>query len=242
LALTQHAVLVAIDATILLETLQLIVSQWAPEIKVFYITIPAFMEADLIDPYSGGAWLWLIEVIIPNYDTVRIAKNTVDVIYGGDNFLKGNIDIGKLALSSDGTIPRIALRIAQDSVHNLEAIMNATQGFANSTVKVIRTCEKYLETPVRNLEATYSVRIAGSDSAWLMLTLGIPNPLLQRIPLELYSSSVCELATPTLFKGVKCQYAGDDTFCTGLFEDCWAKGNAQHWGAELGLDPNSVRI
>ena len=231
-----------VDVTVTPATLAAKAILHAPTVIITYTAIPPFMEADLIEPYSGGAWLWLVEVIVPGYDTVRVARNTANVIYGGVNFLRGNLDIGKLALSGDGTIPRITLRIAQDSTHNLEEIINATKGGENGHVKIIRTCEKFLETPVLSLEATYAIRTAGSDSEWVLFTLGIPNPLLQRMPRELYNSSVCPLATPSLFKGVKCRYTGGDTICTGLFEDCRKKGNAQHWGAELGLDQSSVRV
>lgn len=230
------------DCTVTPSTLGALVTLHVPTIKVFYTAIPSFMLADLIAPYSGGAWLWLIEVIVPGYDTVRLARNTEDVFYGTHNFPKSSFAVNKQVLSGDGTIPRLALRIAQDETHNLEAIMNATKGMGNGSVKIIRTCEKFSDTPVQDFEAIYGILTAGSDSEWIALSLGIPNPLTQKIPRDLYSSSICPLATPSLFKGVKCRYTGEDTTCTGLFEDCRTKGNAQHWGAELGLDPSSIRV
>lgn len=244
LALTLHAptVIIPADVTILPGTLQLVASLLTPEIVTRFATIPSFMLKDLIDPYSGGAWLWLIEISVPGYDTVRKARNTEDIEYNGANFPKGNFDVGRQSLSGDGSIPRIVLRVAQDPDHVLEDIVNATKGGADGTVKLIRTCEKFLDTPVEALEAEYDILIAGSDVEWMTFSIGIPNLLTQRIPLWLYSSKVCPLATPSLFKGPRCRYVGGDTVCTGLLEDCYAKGNAVHWGAEIGLDPNAVRI
>lgn len=242
LALTQHAVVISIDVTVLPVTLQLVATLLTPEVGAFYPTIPPFMLKDLIDPYSGGAWLWLVEIAIPGYDIVRIAKNTEDIIYGSVLFPKGNFDPGKQFFASDASIPRVQLRVAQDGTHVLEDIVNASKGGENGTVKLIRTCEKFLDIPVDALEADYDILTAGSDPIWVMFILGIPNPLLQRIPLWAYSSKVCPLATPSLFKGPRCQYTGNDTVCTGLLEDCYAKGNAAHWGAEIGLDPNAVRV
>lgn len=207
-----------------------------------HIAIPPFMVKDLIDPYSSGAWLWLVAISIPGQDIYRRSKNTEPVVYGGINFPKGNIIIGKQKASSDGSIPRISLKIAQEPDCVLENIINESKGGRYGTVKIIRTCEKYLEEPVGNLEADYDIMTAGSDYQWVVFTLGLPNLLTQRIPLWLYSSKVCPLATPSLFKGVKCQYAGGDTTCTGLYEDCFTKGNKIHWGAEMGLDPNAVRL
>jgi len=211
---------------------------------IFYKTIPPFMHKDLIDPYGTmGAWLWLAEIVVPTQTTQRIARNTADVIYGGITFNKSNFDPpGRIPLTGDGSIPRIQLRVAQDGTGTLEDIVNATKGGKNGTVKLIRTCEKYFEMPVSELERTYDILTAGSDSMWVTFSLGIPNPLTQRIPLWSYSSKVCPLATPSLYKGPRCQCVHADAVCTGLLGDCRTKGNAVHWGAEIGLDPNAVRV
>ena len=211
---------------------------------VTYAEIPPFMHEDLIAPYGDmGAWIWLVEIVVPTQATQRIARNTEVVVYGVTSFTAGNFDPpGRIPLAGDGSVPRIQLRMAQDTAKTLENIVNATKGGENGTVKLIRTCEKYFDSPVKAFERTYDILTAGSDPQWVTFTLGIPNPLLQRIPLWSYSSKVCPLATPSLFKGPRCQYAGEDATCTGLFEDCYAKGNAEHWGAEIGLDPSAVRI
>ena len=230
-----------VDCTIIPTTLGLLLSLEPSLVDVFYPEIPPFMHKDLIDPYSGGAWLWLFEISVPGYEIQRQARNPANIIYGGMLFPKGNFNIGKQSLVSDASIPSIVLQVAQESDRVLENIVNATKGCEDGTAKIIRTCEKYLDIPIDELEADYDILTAGSDSQWVTFVLGIPNPLMQRFPLWLYSSKVCPLATPSLFKGPRCQYSGGDSVCTGLFEDCYLKGNAVHWGAEIGLDPNAVR-
>ena len=207
-----------------------------------YYEIPSFMEKDLIDPYSGGAWLWLVQIAIPGQTTQRIARNTADIVYGGDDFPKGNFDPPKQSSSGDGSVPKVVLSVAQDRDSVLENIINATKGGTNGIVKIIRTCEKFLTSPVAELEADFDILTAGSNTEWVIFSLGMPDPLIQRIPLWLYSSKVCPYATPSLFKGVRCQYIGAYPTCTGLLEDCFTKGNIVHWGAEVGLDPNAVRV
>lgn len=242
LALTLHAPAIPYDVTVLVETLQLALALWTPEVSMRSVEIPPFMLKDLIDPYSGGAWLWLYEISVSGYATQRAVRNTEGIVYGGVLFPKGNFKLGRQSLAGDASIPYIILQVAQDREKVLEKIVNATKGCANGTAKIIRVCEKFFDTSVDALEAEYSILTAGSDFQWVTFVLGIPNPLVQRIPLWLYSSKVCPLATPSLFKGPRCRYAGPDTVCTGLFEDCYLKGNAAHWGAEIGLDPNAVRI
>lgn len=214
------------------------------DIESGYGVIPSEMHKDLIDPYGDmGAWIWLVEIVVPTQATQRIARNPVSVVYGIITFVAGNFEPpGQIPLVGDGSIPRIQLRVAQDGTGTLENIINATKGGENGTVKLIRTCEKYFNSPVKALEHTYDILIAGSDPQWVTFSLGIPSPLTQRIPLWSYSSKVCPLATPSLFKGPRCKYSDGDAVCTGLLSDCRTKGNAENWGAEAGLDPNAVRV
>ena len=209
----------------------------------FYTEIPSFMQKHLIDPYSGGAWLWLCEIAVPGYDTQQIARNTADVCHVGKDFTKANIQIGKQAFAGDGSIPRITLQVGQDPDRAIENIVNESEGCYNGTVKLIRVNEKFLDYGVEALEADYGMLVAESDWEWVTFTLGIPNPLTQRIPLRIGSSKICPWAIPELFKGAECQYTGAETSCTGTIEDCRDnKDNANLWGGELGLDPNATRI
>jgi phage-related protein len=214
---------------------------WTNHLPV-YADIPPSMHQDLIDPYSGGAWLWLCQIIVPGYATIRIARNTEDIVYGEKSYDKFNLQIGEQMFSGDGSIPRVTLRVFQDVNRIIEDMVNETEGAIGANVKLIRVCEKYLDTPVAALEADYENLAAESDSEWVTFTIGVPNPLTQRFPLRIDSYSSCPWATPSLFKGPECQYTGSDGTCTGTYNDCWTKGNAVHWGAELGLDPNVVKV
>jgi len=213
---------------------------WSP-LSTSYEDIPPFMEADIIDPYSGGAWLWLLEIHFTGYDTIYLARNTEDVTYADQVYTAHNIKISQQRFISDGSIPRNTIRIAQDGTYELEDKLNEAQGVTGH-VKLIRTNEKFLDSPVGDLERTYSILGAKSDWQWFTLTLGIPNPLHKKFPLRSTSSKKCPYHTPALFKGVECQYAGADSTCTGLYEDCFEKGHAAYWGGELGLDAKVMKI
>jgi len=200
------------------------------------------MERDLIDPYTGGAWLWLCELTLPGYPIIRLARNTEDIVYGGYTFTAHNFDPGLPVSSGDGSVPQTLLRIAQDSDRTIESIIDANEGASDGTIKLIRAHEDYFDIVILELEFNYHILSSESDTEWVYFTLGIPNPLLKRFPLRLHSSKVCPYSVPALFKGIECQYAGADTTCTGILSDCRTKGNAAHWGGEVGLDPNVSRI
>lgn len=206
-------------------------------IQFCYGSIPPAMHAALIDPYSGGAWLWLVEIAIPGYSTIKIARNPVDIVYGELTYLKDNFDVGLEPLTADGSVPRTVLRVAQDADYTLEDKLNATQGGYGGTVTIIRAHEDFLTTPIIELEQIVDILTSNSDTKDVVIICGVPNPLLSKIPLRRGSSKICPYSSPGLFKGPECQYSGADATCTGKYEDCFTKGNAVHWGAELGLDP-----
>lgn len=245
LVLTQHAptIIIPVDATVTPGTFELVLTQHTPEIITVFAEIPPIMHKDLIDPFSGGAWLWLAQIVVPGYDTQRITKNTADIRYGKEDYKKWSVRIGKQPFVGDGSIPRIVLQVGQDPDGVIEEIVNASEGAYNGTVKLIRVNEKFLDYEVTALEVDYSMLVAESNTEWVTFVLGIPNPLTQRIPLRIGSSKICPWMVPELFKGVECQYIGPDTSCTGTIVDCRdSKDNAIHWGSELGLDPNVTRM
>lgn len=211
-----------------------------------YITgwgeIPPQMLEALADPYSGGAWIWLVEITIPGYDVIRLARNPVDIVYAGYTYTRHNFNPGLAALSGDGSVPRIMLQVAQDAGYTLEDKINAAHGGCGGTIKIIRTHEEFFTNPVAELEQTISILTAESDTDFVIFSCGIPNPLIRKIPLRRYSSKRCPYALPSLFKETECQYEGEDETCTGKFEDCFTKGNSVHWGGEIGLDPNNTRV
>lgn len=206
-----------------------------------FVDIPPFMEKNLINPFASGAWLWLVQIAVPGQATVRIARNTADLHYDGEDFDKFNLQIGEQVFSGDGSIPRVTLRTFQDISRQIEDIINETEGALGGQVKLIRVNEKWITTPVAALEADYDLLASESNSEWCTFTLGIPNPLTQRFPLEDFSSSMCPWTSPELFKGPECQYPDGDPTCTGTYHDCHTKGNAVHWGGELGLSPSVVK-
>lgn len=203
--------------------------------------MPPELHESIIDPYAGGAWLWLVKITIPGYSPLWYVRNTVDVTYAGRLYTKNNFKIGLATLSGDGSVPRSALVISQDADYTLEDRINATQGAGGGTVKVIRAHEDFLDEFIIELEQYVGILTANSDTKEITFKLGIPNPLQRKIPLRRYSSKKCPYALPSLFKGLECQYAGPDPTCGGKFEDCFDKNNTEHWGGEIGLDPAVAR-
>jgi phage-related protein len=205
-------------------------------------SFPGLVNQDLINPNSGGAWIAVCEIAVPGYATQQLARNTEDVAYGGKNYRKHNLDIGDEIFTGDGSVPRVVLRVFQDIDGTIEQIINETEGAYGGSVCLIKVGEKFLDAPIPALEADWDILTAESDCDWVTFILGIPNPLTTRVPKTRYSSSACPWARTSRFKGIECGYAGADASCTGTFFDCYGKGNATRWGADLGLDSNAVKV
>lgn len=202
-----------------------------------YAYMPPAMHASLIDPQQKGAWLWLVEVKLPGYDIIRYVRNTEDVTYSGFDFTAWNFQNTIPKLTSDGSVSRTTVKIAQDASYTLEDKINALQGkCSDGHVQLIRAHVDYLDKFVKELEYFSYILKVDSDWEWVTFKLGIPAPLRIVIPMRIFSSKTCPFAVPELFKGVECGYSGPDPICTGLYEDCFTKGNAPRYGGELGLE------
>ena len=205
------------------------------------MTLPDALNQDLIKPNQGNHWLWIAEFVVPTQETRRIARNTDSVTYAGVEYPAANFNMSAQMSSADGSIPTATIQVT-DLKSTFEKMFNETQGALGGTVQVVKVNSDFLTTSIPALEYNYEILAAGSDSESVIFTLGIPNPLGQRFPLNQYSDTVCPLATPSLFKGCDCRYAGVDTSCTGFWDDCLAKGNGVNWGGEHGLNKNTMSV
>jgi len=244
------AIVVALKESIQGPTIQTITPSTLAVVSALLTSVPASgfptmtpaMHAIIVDRYDGGAWLWLVKISIPGYEDLNYARNTADVIYCGVTYSKHNFDVGLTALNSDGSIPRVMLRVSKDMAFTLETRLNATEGGYGGTIKIIRTHEDFLTTFITELEQVVEILTSESDEKDITITCGPPSPLLRKIPLRRYSSKLCPFALPGLFRGPECQYTGVYNTCTGSLTDCVTRGNQVHWGGEIGLDPNVTII
>ena len=204
--------------------------------------LPAEISQNIADPFGGGVWLYLCEIIVPGQTTQRLARNTEDVTYGENTYTKSNFDVSKQTLSGDGSVPRVTLRILHDQNKTLEQIVDDSEGALEGTVKLVKVWNGLSGEAVSSLESEFGILAVESDESGVSFVLGVPNLLSQQVPIRSYSSSGCPYATSSLFKGVECGYSGSDTSCTGTLSDCVGKGNAARWGGDLGLDPNGIGL
>ena len=205
------------------------------------VTLPDDLKESLLDPMDQNTWLWMVQIAVPSESTIYAAGNNEAVTYDGQEYTADNLEVSARDIGSSGNIPTVVLRTStlNSTIYDL---IQETSGGAGADIKLIKVNNDFLSIAIPALEADFENIKCKVDSEWIYFTLGVPNPMLKRIPLRDYSSSICPYATPTLFKKSRCRYAGADPSCTGTFEDCLAKGNAVHWGGWLGLDNSSMEV
>lgn len=203
--------------------------------------LPAHTQWDSIRPNRPNQWLWLCEFVVATKPEQDYARNPEAVTYDGKSYEPMSMEVGGQLRSGDGSIPEVTLQVSALN-ETLYSIVEDTQGAVGSDVKLIKVNTETLASAIPALEADYELMVSQADDNWISFILGVPNPMNQRYPVRDYNSSLCPWAHPDHFKGVRCQYAGGDTTCTGTLEACIAKNNQTYWGGQVGMDPMGMEI
>lgn len=206
-------------------------------------TIPAelVMAKNLLN--SPSPWLILVELTLvdpqdPGTTAMyRVVRNPADVVYGGNTYSAFPFEIEPTTSGSRGEIPVVKLRICNVG-RAIQADLERFNGGMGSTVKLTVVNAANLAVSHADLEATFDVIGASSDSKWAEFTLGAPNPLRQRFPLDRFIPTHCNWP----YKGCECAYAGELPTCNRTYEDCVAHANAANFGGFMGLRAGGLRV
>jgi len=117
---------------------------------------------------------------------------------------------------NQGEIPTVTLRVSNVS-RLLQKYLDELSGAIGSIVKVTVVNAAHLQEDYSELEMTFDVLACHSDASWVVFTLGAPNPLRQRFPLERYMALHCGF----VFESAECSYVGRPI--TGITNDTYAK-------------------
>ena len=205
------------------------------------VTLPNSFRESLLNPMDKNQWSWCVRIAVPGETVRRLTDNNEEITYDSVVYTPDDLEVGARDVNSSGNIPTVTLRTsALNSV--IYDLIQDTSGAEDADVKLIKVNNDFLSEDIPALEVDYESLATKCDSDWIYFTLGAPNPMHKRIPLRSYSSSICPNADPVRFKKSRCRYAGADTSCTGTYEDCYDKSNAEHWGGFIGLDNSSMEV
>jgi len=189
---------------------------------------------------SNSAWLTLLEITIPGYATVvRLVKNNVDVVFGGETYTAFPMEIDTSSWTSKGDIPSLGIRVS-NIANTFNQILREYDGGVGGNVIFTLVSSEHLTENYAELQREFTILSSSVDNYWVSFTLGSSNPLRQRFPLYTYMAHYCNWVQH--FKGAECKYAGAETTCNGTWVQCQAYANTSNFGGFPGLYNPEVRI
>ena len=95
---------------------------------------------------------------------------------------------------------------------------------------------KNLDSPVPEIEETFTVQSTSYDAQWVTFTLGGRNNMQRRFPPDRILRDFCRFK----FKGPQCKYTGSETSCGHTFAECRARGNQARFGGEPSIPTSGL--
>ena len=179
---------------------------------------------------TGGVFLVLLDLILPEDVHVRVCQNNENVTWGGYEWAAFPFELDAVVSSPRGELPSLNVRIS-NITRIIEGYMAETSGGLNSQVTFRVINSQYMGLTKPELEETFDIIASSADAQWVTLSLGMPNPLLQRFPLNRYFRDNCRW----VFKGVGCGYVGAETTCNHTLNDCRFRNNELRFGGFPGI-------
>jgi len=189
---------------------------------------------------SQEPWLLLLRLMLDDdpAEYIYLARNTEDVVYGGQVYTAFPFEIGEFKQANSGEIPSISLRVC-NIMQSLQSEIELYDGLVDRNVMFYLVHNAHLVDGTGYEALTWSFNITGCVVTWEWVTfiLNAPNPLRRRFPLYRYMPNHC----PWIFKGVECKYTGSGT-CKKTLLTCRALNNALNFGGHIGLGAGGMRI
>lgn len=195
------------------------------------LTLPLALCLEKNKLVATAPWLILLALELPDTTVLRLARNTQDVVFGGNTYTAFAFDLGDTSSGGDGTIQGVSLKVANPG-RALQPYMEANNGLIGCILTLMVVHTDNLTSDYTELTLTYEVLTAVSVEDWITFTLGAENPLRCRFPLQVAIPFSCNWP----FKGVECAYAGADTVCKRTLLDCQSKSNSARFGGRPGIN------
>lgn len=206
--------------------------------------LPAALIIEKNKLASTSPWLVLLDITLidaanpANTTVLRLVRNTENVTFGGNLYTAFPFNIEPTQYSSKGEIPTVTLQ-ACNITRAIQEDLEAYNGGIGSTVLVTVVSAAHLAEDYAELQMLFDVIACTTDATWVTFTLGAPNPLTKRFPLDRYLPNHCGWA----FKSCECGYAGVTyTTCNRTYTDCETRGRTARFGGFLGLRSGGVRV
>lgn len=194
------------------------------------LNLPLALRIEKNKLVSTAPWLILVAVTLPDASVIRLARNTDDVVFGGNTYAAFAFELGDVRSGGDGRIQGVTLRVANPE-RALQPYLEAHDGLVGCAVSLMVVHAGNLASDYTELTLSWDVLAAESAEDWITFTLGAENPMRRRFPLQVAIPFSCNWG----FKSAECAYAGAVTSCARTLDACRALGNSVRFGGRPGI-------
>ena len=161
-------------------------------------------------------FIWLFDLRFGS-NTYYFAKNTENVVFGGNTYLAYPIELGLVKSDDTGKIQTVSLSVSNVALA-LGEIADQLTGAIGSKVTVRLVT---FSGGVYYQVMTVDLSIVGArvNEKYVVFELGVKNLLTYKFPQLAFIAGHCQWE----FKGIECGYSGGDTVCKKRLEDCLNK-------------------
>lgn len=187
---------------------------------------------------GDGAWLILLEIQLPG-TTLRLVRNTADVIWGGQTWTAFPFELDD-ATEDKNEAPQIKVRVGNVSRVVQGYVEAAPNGGTGSTV-ILRVVLSNNLSAAAEIEETFEVTGIQCDAQWVSLTLGVSDAG-ERFPSDRNMKDFCRFVATTGYGGIECGVSAAKKVqyptCNGTLAHCRERSNSVRFGGEPALPTN----
>lgn len=189
----------------------------------------AVMAANSID--AGGAWLALLEIIIPNEtEHIYLVCNNENIYWHDQLWQAFPFTLSDHKRDNKGTLSNLTVDVDNTS-RDLEYYLN--RGGGGTGAKVILRCVRSddLTAEEADFEEYFTVKSTTVTEQKVSFTLGNAYATKSRRPWRRYMKNTC----PFKYKSVRCGCTSSKTSCNHTLTDCRERGNSKRFGGFPGI-------
>jgi lambda family phage minor tail protein L len=182
---------------------------------------------------SDGAWLILLQIDVKQLDdTIRLVRNTEDVVWNGFTWQAFPFELDEISENSKGEIPKVQIKVSNVR-RQMEYYLEQADGGVGSTVTIRVVHSKHLDLTSPEVELVFEVTGTKANATWATFTLGATSPYNRQIGQRVLKS-FCRHN----FKDARCKYGGAATECDHTLTRCRQLGNSVNFGGFPGVGMN----
>ena len=174
--------------------------------------------------HGTGAWIILLEIKLSDTETLRVCRNTEDVIWNGYTWIAFPFELDDLKEDMK-EFPEIAIKV-DNTLRTLQPYLEQYKGLTGKEVIIRVVHQSNLNTNICELEEYFTITNTSADANFVEFTLGGDFPINMRVPNDRYMKNFCN----HIFKSIPCGYNGAETWCDGTLARCKQLNNSARFG------------